>query len=571
MVVFLLLAGCSPAAQPEPEKAPPAAFPAFAVSGRGATVPFVEHEAEAAERRGTLIGPDRTAKTLAAEASGRMAVTLGAVGDEVTFVLVRPANAMTVRYSIPDSPDGKGLDATLSVLVDGTAAPKLPVTSRYSWYYGGLPFTNNPPDGKGHHFYDHARMVFDKVLPTGTRVTLRKESSDTAPSYTVDLADFEEIAPPAAQPAGSVSITDFGADPTGKADSGAAIEAAIAAAKGKVVWLPPGTFQVTKHIIVDRVTLRGAGMWHTTLHGDGVGIYGKYVADGGPSRNVHLSGFTILGEVTERDDADQVNGVGGALGGGSVVEGLWIQHTKVGLWLDGPFDGLTVRGNRILDQTADGLNLHRGITNTVVEHNLVRNVGDDGLAMWSDEFPDTGNVFRFNTIQVPLLANGIAIYGGKDNTVSDNVVADIQIEGAGIQLANRFSGTIPFDGSLTVARNTLLRAGSTFDLLATKVGAIWIYAEDIAINAKIELTENEIIDPTFGGLQLFGSRVTGLTVKNLRVVNPVTQAVQLQTSGEAALEAIRVTPETATVLYYCPDAGVFTTTGDPLPAPTCGT
>lgn len=570
LVVVVLLAACTQTVPPAPVPPPPMAVPAFAVAGRGATVPFVEHEAEAAEYRGERIGPDRTAKTLPAESSGRMAVMLRNVGDEVTFVLVRPANAMTVRVSVPDSPDGKGLDSTLSVLVDGSPAPKkLPVTSRYGWFYGGLPFTNNPSDGKAHHFYDHARMAFDRVLPTGTRVTLRKSADDTAASYAIDLADFEEVAPPSAQPPGSLSVLDFGADATGRSDAAPAIDAAIAAARGRVVWLPPGTYQVNRHIIVDKVTLRGAGMWHTVLRGDGVGIYGKYVGDGGPSRNVHLLDFAILGEVTGRDDAAQVNGVGGALGGGSVVERLWIQHTKVGLWLDGPFDGLTVRGNRIFDQTADGLNLHRGITHTVVEHNVVRNTGDDGLAMWSDEFPDAGNVFRFNTIQLPLLANGIGIYGGRDNKVTDNVVADILIEGAGIQLANRFSGTVPFDGTIEVANNTILRGGSDFDLIAMKVGGIFIYAKDSAVAAKVDIVGNDVVDSTYSGLQVLGTRVATLTVRDLRVQRPGTYGVQLQSAGEGEI-GVTVSPPEKPALYYCPDGGVFifTRTAPPAICPT---
>jgi len=45
-------------------------------AGRGATVPFVEQEAENATTNGTITGPDRTAYTLPAEASGRKAVKL---------------------------------------------------------------------------------------------------------------------------------------------------------------------------------------------------------------------------------------------------------------------------------------------------------------------------------------------------------------------------------------------------------------------------------------------------------------------------------------------------------------
>src|SRR5260370_17733424 len=152
-------------------------------------------------------------------------------------------------------------------------------------------------------------------MAAGTKVRLQLDSGDSAPSYTIDLADFEEVAPPLVQPANSLSIVDYGADPSGVQDSTQAMKKAIAAAKSqdKTVWIPTGTFTISAHIIVDDVTVRGAGIWYSILHGAGVGIYGNY--NPSPSHNVHLSDFAIFGEVTDRDDSAQVNGIGGAIGG----------------------------------------------------------------------------------------------------------------------------------------------------------------------------------------------------------------------------------------------------------------
>ena len=44
--------------------------------------------------------------------------------------------------------------------------------------------------------------------------------------------------------------------------------------------------------------------------------------------------------------------------------------------------------------------------------------------MWSETTADAGNTFDHNTVQTPVLANGIALYGGTDNTISNNLVAD---------------------------------------------------------------------------------------------------------------------------------------------------
>ena len=122
-------------------------------------------------------------------------------------------------------------------------------------------------------------------------------------------------------------------------------------------------------------------------------------------------------------DNDQVNAIGGAMTD-SVVDNVWMQHTKVGAWMDGPMDNFTIKNSRILDQTADGVNFHTGVTNSTVTNTFVRNTGDDGLAMWAENVPNVNNTFTLNTVILPILANNIVTYGGRDITITDNVMAD---------------------------------------------------------------------------------------------------------------------------------------------------
>src|SRR5689334_17303980 len=132
-------AAASPSASPPPTRA--ALDPAL-VAGRGAAVPFAEQEAENATTDGTVIGPDRSAYTLPAEASGRSAVRL-APGQSVSFTLPKAANAITVRYSIPDAPSGGGITAPLDVTAGGHPQ-RMTLTSQYAWLYNLYPFTNDP-------------------------------------------------------------------------------------------------------------------------------------------------------------------------------------------------------------------------------------------------------------------------------------------------------------------------------------------------------------------------------------------------------------------------------------------
>ncbi|GGN46739.1 hypothetical protein FHR83_008647 [Actinoplanes campanulatus] len=568
------------AAAPTPTAVTRAALDPALVAGRGANVPFLEQEAEKAATNGTVIGPDRTAYTLPAEASGRSAVTLDP-GEWVEFTLPRAANAITVRYSIPDAPEGGGITAPLSVTTrHGTRTMTL--TSQYSWLYNQYPFTNDPradllhPDWwitecacvpaaiepkpvitkpfRPAHFYDEQRLLLGHTVRAGDRVRLTARDVPT----TIDLLDSELAGAPKIDLSG-VNVLLFGADPTGRRDSAPAIEKAIAYAKRahRGVYLPPGVFQVNRHILVDDVTITGAGNWYTIIKGravalgepapdgsvhTGAGFYGRDAADGG-SRNVHLSGFAIQGDVRERIDTDQVNAIGGAMSDSS-VDGLHIQHTKVGLWFDGPMSNTRITNNVIVDQIADGLNFHTGVVNSVVRGNFVRNTGDDALAMWSEKTADSGNVFDRNTVQSPTLANGIAIYGGHDTTVSNNLIADPVREGSALHAGTRF-GAEPFTGHLRFTGNTTVRAG-TYELnWRIGLGAIWMYALEGSIGADVQVTGDHYLDSTYNAIMLVAEwgvkdlySIDGVTFKDIRVDGTGTSVLSARAGGSASFENV---------------------------------
>src|SRR5579863_4376631 len=399
-----------------------AAAPAAVTGGSGASLPYAEVEAENSATNGTVIGPSYTQGQLADEASGRKAVTLQGSGKYVSFTTPVATNSIDFRYSIPDSSDGSVYTAPLSLYVNGTKQADFTLTNAYSWYYGSYPFVNTPGSGNPHHFYDEVHRLFTTTYPAGTTFKLQVDSEDTASSYTIDFADFENVAAALPQPSGSVSVVSEGADPTGVNDSTSAFNAAIAAAgAGGTVWIPPGTYDIPGHIIVNNVTIAGAGMWYSTVTGAAPGFYGNSAPS--PSSNVHLQNFAIFGNVQERNDSAQVNGIGGAMSN-STVSNIWIEHMKVGAWMDGPMDSLKFTGMRIRDTTADGINLHGGVTSSTITDSDIRNTGDDGIALWADSSlgADSGDTISNNTVQYQQLANGIAVYGGNNNTVTGNLV-----------------------------------------------------------------------------------------------------------------------------------------------------
>ncbi|MFY1618724.1 discoidin domain-containing protein [Micromonospora sp. WMMD736] len=537
----------------------------FDISGRGATVPFIEQEAEKAAHNGTKIGPDRRYGTLPSEASGREAVTLDAVGEYVEFTLTAPANAVTFRYSLPDNSAGTGRDATIDLRANGNLLKSVPVTSKYGWYYGGYPFNNNPGDTNPHHFYDETRALFGSTQPAGTKIRLQVSSTAQSPTFTIDLADFEVVAP-ITKPSGVIDVvTDFGADPTGATDSTAKFQAAVDAGKaqGRAVWIPTGTFTLWDHVVVDGVTLRGAGPWYSVLGGRhptdrkrAAGIYGKYVPGGGytgeirsheangPSRNVTLRDFAIIGDIRERVDDDQVNALGGAMTN-SVVDNLWLENTKVGAWMDGPMDNFTIRNSRILDQTADGVNFHTGVTNSTVTNTFVRNTGDDALAMWAQSVPNVNNSFTHNTIGVTLLANHLVSYGGRDIKITDNVTADSLTNGGGIHVANRYPGVqgdTAVRGTWTIARNTLIRNGNSDYNWNFGVGAIWFSALNEAFQqATINITDTDILDSSYAALHWIEGQTSGINLTNVRIDGAGTYALQVQAPSQVSFTNVRAT------------------------------
>jgi hypothetical protein len=509
-------------------------------SGVGARLEFVEYEAENGVTNGRIVGPDRTFATLASEASGRRAVLLAREGDYVEFTLSAPANALTVRYAVPDGPEGKPTDATLGVYAQSRRMADLAVTSRYCCYYGRYPFTKHVADGAGHHFFDHARILLDEMLPAGTVVRLTSEARSELAWIAIDLVDFEAVPAPRRRPPRALSVVDFGADPHGKFDSREAFAKGIAAASGsrRPLWIPPGHFRLDGHVQLDRVEIAGAGPWYSVLQGEGVGLYGRDAPN--PSQSVDIHDLAIIGQVAERDDHKALAGIGGALGGGSRIRDVFIQHVKVGLWLDGAFDGLTVRHLRVLDTTADGLNLHRGISGVIVEDSFFRNNGDDAIASWAETLANHDLIIRHNTVVAPILANGVAIYGGHDIAVTDNLIADTLTEGGGLHLGNRFNA-VPLSGRISLKGNMVVRGGSIDPRLKMGIGAVWLFALDTPIKAQIDLQTTTLLDSSQEAVLLFGRRIDGLAVNGLRVDRTGGSLIELRAAGSATLSGVRAT------------------------------
>ena len=132
-------------------------------------------------------------------------------------------------------------------------------------------------------------------------------------TFTIDVVSFYTVPAPYTMPAsGYVSVTSFGADPSGLSDSTNAFLTSFAnpqkqskylihriheREKNKTlllffsslstctsnnvlgVWIPRGRYLVRQPFTVTNITIRGAGNWYTTLFTDvpaGVGFFGIF-------------------------------------------------------------------------------------------------------------------------------------------------------------------------------------------------------------------------------------------------------------------------------------------------------
>ncbi len=205
---------------------------------------------------------------------------------------------------------------------------------------------------------------------------------------------------------------------------------------------------------------------------------------------------------------------------------------------------LRITDTIVVDQIADALNFHTGVTNSTVANSFVRNTGDDGLAMWSEKTTNANNTFDHNTVQTPVLANGIAIYGGHDITVSNNLIADPIREGSALHVGSRF-GAEPFTGNVWMTNNTTVRAGSYELNWRIGLGAIWLFALEKNIDADLQIVGNSFLDSTYNAIMLvsdYGVKdlysISNVHFKDIKVDGTGTSVVSARTAGSADFENV---------------------------------
>ena len=483
----------------------------YSTDGYGAKMPYTTHEAEnASVENGATIQQSTDMESTAVEATNQTYVELPKKDAAVTFNVTEPANALNVRYTIPDGASGQ-----LDVQVNGSSVGNLDLSSHSAWQYL-----------KGDHEYDQAidgssaRFRFDEThlllkdiqLKSGDKISLVKKKDDNVP-YGIDFIELEQAPAPVAQGENSISIVDKGASANDDSDDTAALLAAVEEAKasGKSVYIPEGRFNFDKQVNIeaDNLKISGAGVWHTQLHFTSDKRYGGGIVFGHNSNGIELSNLYMDSNLTSRYNEDaQYKAISGTLGKDSKIHDIWVQHFEVGMWI-GDYDqtgnmkytdGLVVENARIRNNLADGINFAQGTKNSTVKNSNIRGNGDDGLAIWSSISDGTNaaaeenNKFLNNTIESGWRAAGIGIFGGKGHEISGNLIKDV-FAGAGIRVNTVFAGH-NFDlndSGIKIHDNTILRSGTTNDLYNLHRGAI-DFQQVRGIIKNVDVYDNKLLN-----------------------------------------------------------------------------
>lgn len=462
----------------------------YSTDGYGAKMPYTTHEAEnVTVENGATIQQSTDMESTAVEATNQTYVELPKKDAAVTFNVTEPANALNVRYTIPDGASGQ-----LDVQVNGSSVGNLDLSSHSAWQYlKGDHEYDQAIDGSSARFrFDETRLLLKDIqLKSGDKISLVKKKDDNVP-YGIDFIELEQAPAPVAQGENSISIVDKGASANDDSDDTAALLAAVEEAKasGKSVYIPEGRFNFDKQVNIeaDNLKISGAGVWHTQLHFTSDKRYGGGIVFGHNSNGIELSNLYMDSNLTSRYNEDaQYKAISGTLGKDSKIHDIWVQHFEVGMWI-GDYDqtgnmkytdSLVVENARIRNNLADGINFAQGTKNSTVKNSNIRGNGDDGLAIWSSISDGTNaaaeenNKFLNNTIESGWRAAGIGIFGGKGHEISGNLIKDV-FAGAGIRVNTVFAGH-NFDlndSGIKIHDNTILRSGTTNDLYNLHRGAI---------------------------------------------------------------------------------------------------
>lgn len=509
----------------------------------GAQMPYKRYDTEHATYGGGAqlkTAPTFIQTLTAAEASGQAYIALPSNGSYAQWT-IRPGEGgagVTMRFTMPDSSNGMGLTGALDVYVNGTKAQTIQLTSYYNYQYftPGSGHPSDTPGGIPLFRFDEVHWKHSTPLQPGDVIRIVKANGDSL-EYGVDFLEIEQVPAAGSRPAGSVSVTDFGAVANDGNDDLAAFNSAVTAAvaNNQILYIPSGTFHLSSMWVIgsvankiNNITIRGAGIWHTNIQFTNPNISG-----GGISFRVagqlDFSHIYMNSMLRSRYSEGAIyKAFMDNFGKNSKVHNIWVEHFECGFWV-GDYahtpaiiaDGLLIENARVRNNLADGVNFAQGTSNSTVRNSSIRNNGDDGLAVWTSNVnaapAGVNNLFTYNTIEHNWRAAAIAFFGGSGHKATYNMIVD-SIGSSGFRMNTVFPGYhFQNNTGIEFSNSTIIRSGTSLDTWGGERGAIDLEASSDPIR-NVTISNIDIFDTQRSAVQMgYSGGFQGVVFNNIKI------------------------------------------------------
>lgn len=495
-----------------------------------------EAEIRKCQTNGNILIPTYNQTAIQSEASNQVATQLINKDSYIKWINDEAADGLTIRFSLPDGPNGEGTTGTLALYVNDEYIQDLTLNSFWAWQYTLISGSNKYPDNTP-STTKFARMRFDEMhwklnnkIPTGATFKLVKKDDNTTP-YTIDFVELEPVPAPVTYE----SITD---ENKVMYDASVSLVSFIDNNGGKTIYIPAGIYDVSNRILIryDNTKLIGAGMWYTQIYfsasSDDITTYSR--------RGIHSNNNGIvvdglyLNTVNNKryylnNSSYQVGkGFMGGWGSNSVIRNVWVDHFECGAWI-ADYDGLVsnnllVEHCRFRNNYADGLNLCAGVNNAIVQYCSFRNNGDDDMASWSaSNQMCINNTFQYNTAENNWRASSLGFFGGQQNKAFNCVIidpmeaglratCDFPGPGFGTTGYNEFRNISIYKGGVAAGA-----VGTSGDFWGNQQGAIHLNSSSNYNLLNIRLENIDLYNSKYNAVYLSSGSTTN--IQNLQLNN----------------------------------------------------
>lgn len=497
--------------------------------------PYERYEAEPSlcSTNGSFLAPSEDQRTLQSEASHQQALQLINTNDYVSWVVNKPGDGLTIRFSLPDSESGDGTSGTIAIFAGADKVGELTMFSAWAWQYcsGNYP-NNNPKNGPVIRMkFDETHLRLTRPVASGETLKIVKTGSDNRP-YTIDFVELEPV-PAKTTFEGLSSANKVAFD--GNGDVGDF----IMNNQGKTIYIPEGRFETSKRIYLrsaDGTQVIGAGMWYTEIYfsasseSSATYSYRGFEAD---NSNLLVDGLYLNTANKQRyyngDDSKQVGkGFMGCWGSNSVIRNCWVEHFECGAWISDygarGCNNLLIEHCRFRNNYADGVNCSHGSNGHTIRYCSFRNNGDDDMASWSTARQCSNITYEYCTAENNWRASSLGFFGGKNLTAHHIAIFDALECGARVN--SDFQGTgFAADGVVDIHDVTIVHCGckagskgTSGDFWGSTQGAFNVGSTQYYAVPNVHISNLDVLDSRYHAFYLRatgGRKVTDLWLHNV--------------------------------------------------------